>query len=773
MTRFSSFNERLSPLYRATQNCVRGLAIGTTLLVSASTLPTTLAHAQSSFNNIGGDLRTEEERLLLDADTLTFDTNRDVVTVSGDVQIFFAGNSLEADSVVYDRKAGTLKAVGKVRLIEVGGNSIRSEEVELSEDFKNGFVKSLQIETIDETYFAAASGEFVDGNKTVLKNGVYSVCAVCRVKPGRIPTWRIKAEEIIIDDVSHRIRYKKASFEFLGVPVAYLPAFSHVDPRVKQKTGILGPHFLQDSDLGIGFGIPIYYAVDESRDLTFTPTYLTKQGLLGEIEWRQRTARGAYTLHLAGIDQQDPDEFSGESGEQSFRGGLRTTGSFDIASQWNAGWDILALTDRTFAEDYERLTSRVDRFTSNVNLTGLGKTNHFDARGLFFNILDDDDGITGNLQSQQAIVHPSIDYDGIIDKAIVGGQVSFATNVTALSRADEDVNVINGQNFLDGASGTQGRASAEVEWKRRFIAKGGHVLTPLLAVRGDVQAFSQTEAGITGVSGEDQVARGQVTAGLEWRYPVLITQGNTSHIFEPITQIFASPNEQQIDRFLNEDSQTLVLDDTNIFSRDRFAGFDRAEGGVRTNIGFTHKTQWNDWFKTDVLVGQSFHLAGTNSFSEQGIASLETENGLQEDRSDLVARIAATAVDQFSLVGRIRVDNDYADINRGDISAVYYSDILSLNAGYTFVKEQEVDDLPRSSQANGGFSFKAHEYWTVFGDARYDFDDNRFVNNRFGLTFDDKQLRVSLAYVRDFDEQGDLDEEGIEFSINFRTLGGF
>jgi len=180
---------------------------------------------------------------------------------------------------------------------------------------------------------------------------------------------------------------------------------------------------------------------------------------------------------------------------------------------------------------------------------------------------------------------------------------------------------------------------------------------------------------------------------------------------------------------LNEDSQTLVLDDTNIFSRDRFAGFDRVEGGVRANVGFTHKTQWNDWFKTDVLVGQSFHLAGKNSFAEQGTASLEAENGLQDDRSDLVARIAATAVDKYSVIGRIRVDNDFSEINRGDIIA--------------------------------------------FGDARYDFDDNQFVNNRIGVAFDDKQLRVSLAFVQDFDEEGDRDGEGFEFSINFRTLGGF
>lgn len=772
MKRFSNSIKRLSLFNHATQNCVRGFAMGTALLVSASTLPS-IAYAQSSLINVGSDIRADEERLLLDADTLTFDSDRDIVTVSGDVQIFYAGNSLEADRVVYDRTAGKLKAVGKVRLIEVGGNVVRSEEVELSEDFKNGFIKSLQIESVEETYFAASSGERINGEKTILKNGVYSVCAVCRVKPGRIPTWRIKAEEIIIDEVTHTIRYKSASFELLGVPIAYLPVFSHVAPTVKQKTGILRPNFLLDSDLGFGIGIPYYYAVDESRDLTITPTILTKQGLLGEVEWRQRTTRGAYTLHLAGIHQQDPDEFEGEAGERDFRGGLRTTGDFNIASQWDAGWDILALTDRTFTEDYERLTTRVDRFTSNLNLTGRSTTNFFDARAFYFNILDEDGPNTGNLQEQQAIVHPSIDYDGIINKAIAGGQVSFSANVTTLSRLEEDVNIVNGQEFLDGASGTQGRASAELEWKRRVVAKGGHVLTPLLAVRGDVQAFDQSETSIARVDEQDEVARGQVTAGLEWRYPVLITQGETSHIFEPIGQIFASPNEQEIDRFINEDSQTLVLDDTNIFSRDRFAGFDRVEGGVRANVGFTHKSQWNDWFTTDVLVGQSFHLAGRNSFAEQGTASLEVENGLQDDRSDLVARVAATAIDQFSVIGRIRVDSDYDDINRGDITASYYSDILSLNAGYTFINQQVEDDLPRSSQANGGFSFKPHEYWTIFGDARYDLDDTRFVNNRIGLAFDDKQLRVSLAYVQDFDEQGDRDGEGIEFSINFRTLGGF
>ena len=717
------------------------------------------------------DAINEDDRLLLDANTLVFDSNNNIVTVKGDVQIFFKGNTLEADQVIYDRGKGTLHAMGNVRITEELGNVIRTEKIKLSDDFKEGFIQSLQVDSIEETFFAAASAER-KGKKTILKKGIYSVCAVCRVRPGRIPTWRIKAEEIIIDEEKHKISYEDATFEFLGVPIAYLPKFSHPDPRIKQKSGFLTPTFLLENELGFGVGTPYYYAVNESSDLTVTPNVLTKQGFLGDIEWRQRLANGAYSLQLSGIRQEAPEEFAGESGDERFRGGLRTTGEFSISENWNTGWDVLALSDRTFAEDYDRLINRVDRFTSNTFLTGQSRTKFFDARALYFNILDDDDATSGNLQRQQAIVHPSIDYDGIIEKSIGGGQLSYRTNITALSRDDEDLNVVDGNEFLDGASGTQGRASAEVEWKRQIIAPGGHVFTPSVALRGDVQAFSQNDNAFVDLERADRNTRGQVTGGLEWRYPVLLTAGKTSHLVEPIAQIFVSPSETQADQFLNEDAQNIILDDTNIFQRDRFSGFDRVEGGTRANVGITHQAQWTDWLTTDFLIGQSFHIAGDNSFADQGIASIYSQNGLETDRSDIVTRLGVTAVDRFGLVARGQINEDLDDVARADFSGFYKGNIFNASAGYTFIAEQDLDDLEQSSQVNGSLSFKPHAYWTVFGDARYDLDDSRFVSNRVGFQFDDDQVNFSFAFFQDFDDDGVRDGEGVEFRINLRTLGG-
>jgi LPS-assembly protein len=53
------------------------------------------------------------------------------------------------------------------------------------------------------------------------------------------------------------------------------------------------------------------------------------------------------------------------------------------------------------------------------------------------------------------------------------------------------------------------------------------------------------------------------------------------HALEPIAQIVARPNESRIGRLPNEDAQSLVFDDSNLFSWDRFSGYDRVEGGVR------------------------------------------------------------------------------------------------------------------------------------------------------------------------------------------------
>ena len=88
------------------------------------------------------------------------------------------------------------------------------------------------------------------------------------------------------------------------------------------------------------------------------------------------------------------------------------------------------------------------------------------------------------------------------------------------------------------------------------------------------------------------------TAGLEWRWPVLFSSISSSHMIEPMAQVFARPDEQYIGGLgiPNEDAQSFVFDASTLFERDKFSGYDRMEGGTRVNIGFRYSGAYdNGW----------------------------------------------------------------------------------------------------------------------------------------------------------------------------------
>ncbi len=101
--------------------------------------------------------------------------------------------------------------------------------------------------------------------------------------------------------------FENAQLEFFGVPMAYVPYFSTPDPTVKRKSGFLMPGFSSNSTYGFGVEIPYYWAIAPDYDATFTPRFMTDQGVLLQGEFRQRLADGSYQVRAYGIDQQKPD----------------------------------------------------------------------------------------------------------------------------------------------------------------------------------------------------------------------------------------------------------------------------------------------------------------------------------------------------------------------------------------------------------------------------------------------------------------------------------
>ncbi|NEK14241.1 LPS-assembly protein LptD [Rhizobium leguminosarum] len=755
-------------------NQLVALLVGATLCSYFGSVPASYGQANTSAQDIGKNI-PEGAKLLLSANELVYNRDADLVSAVGGVQINYGGYKMVAQKVEYNQKTGRMMALGNVELVSPDGNRIYADNLDVTDNFADGFLNSLRIETADNTRIVAESGERVGGTKMILNKGVYTACLPCAEDPKRAPFWQVKAQRVIQNGETHTIRLERARFELLGHPIAFLPFIEVPDNTVKRKSGFLFPTMSLSQNLGFGLSVPYYYVISPSMDATVTATGYTAQGFLIEGEFRQRFENGTHILRVAGIDQAKPGNFSSgtSDAEAEQRGMVASKAEFRINPRWTFGWDVMTQSDNNFSKTYKlRGLTSTDR-TNQIYLTGLGKRNYFDMRAFYFDIQDADR--TNTAEKQQAIVYPSLDYHYVAPQPLAGGELSADINLTNISRTHDDFYTVDGFDRFRGLKGQTSRLTAELQWKRTYVTPTGLVITPLLAARGDAFALNMDDpTGYTGnyVDG-NSATRSMFTAGLEMRYPILMTTDNSTHILEPIAQIYARPDEQLAGRLPNEDAQSFVFDATSLFDRDKFSGYDRVEGGTRANVGVQYTGTFDSGYKLHGIFGQSYQIAGQNSFATDDLVNVGAESGLETDRSDYVGLGGVETPYGVSVAASYRLDEKDFEFRRGDLTTAYQNDTFSTQLTYTHLSAQPEYGFAEDNdeiQTNSTVKFK--DYWSIFGGIAWDLNNDVISRRTIGLSYEDECTIFTIAYT---DSRDSDDESGSDWTIGarltFRTLG--
>lgn len=763
---------------------LRRLALNAAASVLAISACTAVAHAQGAAKTFAtttpassakpGDppaTLQNKERMVVDAQEIVYDNKNNTVSAVGSVQIFHQGRTIEADKVVYDRASKRVRAMGNARITEANGTVITGDKFDLTDDFKNGFIDSMRVENPDKTRFTAPRGERTEGQSMVFDNGIYTACEPCKDNPERPPLWQVRSARIIHDAGEKMVYYEGSRVEFWGVPISYIPYFSAPDATVKRKSGFLTPHYISTGALGYGIAIPYFWNLAPNYDVTFTPNFLSRQGILGQAEWRHRLENGTYNIRAAGIHQADKTAFLPAplgAREKQYRGSIESTGKFHINEKWSYGWDIAMASDRWFLQNYrlrsESLTNLFFReSTSTINLTGKTDTGWFDARGYYFRTLSYNDW-----QKQQPLVRPVIDYNKRHQApAWLGGEITVDANITSLSRDaavfqqtprantylfsfpnaslyDTCLTYRAGSCLVRGIGGNYSRASIETSWRRNITDSFGQVWTPYLSVRADgiladVDTTNYVNRNISNfiTPNREDHARVMPTAGLTYRYPFVATSnGWGTHIIEPIAQIAARPNETRIRTTFNEDAQSLVFDDTNLFAWNKFSGYDRTEGGLRANVGAQYTGQFTKDSYANLMFGQSYHLAGTNSFNAGDLARTGRNSGLERDASDYVARAQFAPAKGWLLTAKGRFDESNFNAQRVEISAARTVGAFSTSLTYARYERQPELGLDRRREGLAlSQSVNFYSGWTARGSVLFDMDKYMLDRERFATNY--------------------------------------
>lgn len=726
------------------------------------------AQAQSPLNvSVPADAK-----MLLAADQLIYDHDSSLVIATGAVQIDYGGYQLVAERVEYDQRSGRVRASGKVEMLEPGGNRIYADNLDVTDDFADGFVNALRIETPDNTRIIAESAERNGGTETTFNNGIYTACEPCKENPAKAPLWQVKARKVIQNGVTQTVRLERATFELFGMPIAFLPYLELPDHQAKRKSGFLQPSFSVTDELGYSAGIPYYYVISPSMDVTVTGTGYTKQGFLAQGEFRQRFANGEVILQMAGISQNNPDNFSANTVDRSVtdRGFIASKGKFEINPRWTFGWDVMVQSDQNFARTYG-LTGYSDvRHTSDIYLTGLANRSFFDIHAYKFDVQSD--SALSTADKEQALVYPVLDYNHIFAQPVAGGELALNVNLQNLSRENEDI--LDATRY-PGLEGDSARLTAELEWKRTFTTADGLRLTTLLAARADGNYLDVVPGAAYAGDFESNgsTGRGMVTAGLEASYPVLMTTANSTHVIEPIAQVFVRPNEQMAGGLPNEDAQSFVFDATSLFDRDKFSGYDRIEGGTRANVGVRYTGSYSNGMTTFATFGQSYQLAGLNSFATGDLVGAGLDSGLESRASDFVAMAGVTSPAGISLSASGRFDKDGLSLKRGDLTAGLVKGRLSTSFTYSDVAAQEGYGASEDRrELKGTATLRFTENWSVSGAASYDLEKQKFYRSGVGLSYGDECTDFTISYQRLLDDNdADSRDWSIAARLSFRTLG--
>lgn len=680
------------------------------------------------------------------ADQLVFDAPRSTIIARGGVVMLYQGYELHADSLTFNQNTQEMLAVGNVLMIDPAGNRYVSDRMEVTAGMKEAILDSMRLTTTDGATITARQANYAAELRTILTEATYSPCGLCIDEKGRKIGWKVRSARMIFDKSNASITFEGPSLELLGVPVAWIPWLWLPDPSQPRAQGIRLPSVSSSAERGFGVTVPYFVPVGDDSDLLFSPMLMSRQGLLVAVDYTHRfTGLGEITVGGSAVYQLDPGAFGHVNVPPAdWRGALQTTGRFTPTPEWTVGWSATAFTDHAYLPDYD--LDDGDNTVNELYATYLTADMFADMRVQQFNRLGDYDASD---DAQQGLNLPLGRFEDVIDLGSGAGRVNISSDFQGVVRGDDQAATSNGVTFVTGYEGTKTHLKVEAGWEDQWVLPAGIVATPYLGARLDITNYD----GASSYAGPGMPAQPPTfllaatpIAAMDFRWPVMAqSSAGDTHLFEPIAQLVYRGSSTTKVGITNDNAQSFIFDDTNLFSYNRFSGSDRQETGLRANIGGHYLASFANGGWVDVVAGQSFHLAGVNALGVTDHALVGTDTGLGSSASYFVLGAQGGLPIGINAGGKVQIDTAPWTVRRAAVGASFANSGYSASVDYGFIAANPalgtVDDAHTISGAVG---VPLADYWTLNTGLSYDLAGAGWTQANVGATYNDKYLTYGV-----------------------------
>ncbi len=710
---------------------------------------------------------SRNEPVTFEADQVSYDNKRNLVTWSGNVEIWQNDHILIADKVTYDRNTGVAAASGHVAIVEPDGEVLFAHYAELTQGMRQVVMSNMRAILANNGKLAANGARRTDGAINEMARAVYTACKICRQHPKQAPFWQIRSYTAI-DDLQHkRIEYTGSTLDMFGLPVAYLPYFSVPDPSVRRQSGfLLGDISPHDKNLGTYVTLPYFWAINPQSDATFVPLIASNTGPQLSVEYRNDLNEGRFRITGGVADDTLRPIVNGTTAGQTELGVseyLFAKADFDWNDTWHYGANVNVASSSDYLRDYRipGYGNDVLNSTAFIEGFGVGSFSRLDVIG--FQGLN-----TGVInQSLLPFVLPRYQYSFFGEPDALGGRFSLDTN---------DFNVYR----PDGTSDE--RASLVLNYDRPATGPLGQLW--LLTLHLDAETYNAHKLDLA--PNYDSVnaattSQALPTVALKMNWPFLRTLRHGSQILEPIAQVIAAPNSgnSALDRIPNEDSLTEEFTDSTLFALNRHEGIDRLDGGLRANVGLHGNWTFADGQQIDALVGQSYR----EHIDQNQIPA----SGYGTHVSDIVGRVSFIPASWLDLTGRGRFDHDTGQVHFADGLISAGPSLLRITGGYIYnyrdiyyyydsnYRAGPIDPLfyqPVNELTLGASTHFSNYRLSAF--ARRDLATNQYVALGANAAYENDCFIFDVSFVRSYTTiDGQTGDTSVLFTLTFKTLGSF
>lgn len=244
--------------------------------------------------------------LVLNADNMDRDNEKDIVRLQGHVQIIYNGEHLNADEAEIQLRSKKIDLIGNV-IITSAKSTTGGSRITIDYESNTGLIYDGYVKT-GNVMFDGNLLQKIGDQEYFVSNADYTTCTTCPA------AWSFSGSSIRAE-LGGYAYIKNSILRVGGLPILWLP-YLIVPLKSDRQSGLLTPSIELSSKGGLSISQPYFWAISRNTDATYTFQSYANRGVKNHLEYRYVLSDSASgQLNFAHLDDR---VFTGEDRVREF-----------------------------------------------------------------------------------------------------------------------------------------------------------------------------------------------------------------------------------------------------------------------------------------------------------------------------------------------------------------------------------------------------------------------------------------------------------------------